>query len=320
MSRRTLLGGSAAAVAAAYVASFSSRPIGRYLDGVAARLVDAMPAPDAVGNALLFTVERDSDLVLLDFSFIGFELDTTTDPVALVAQSSDALAMVQFPPQAIGEGVYPYPPKPAEFDPPPVLSVLAGPSQLVFGFGEGFTIALSTMTVDDLLDWTGWTLLVPPVAEWTNFTSKSPALPTFPEATVVECPYGLFLSPVVNSTVSEPTLGVSTSYETTFAGTVQPPATDGVTECWTATLNYSEVTTVIGDPVSRRSSGVSPRLFTGGSTPLEPLVSAVWSRELELWYGSGKSGSTWPQWTTAELENEIYCATPLGDVTVPEGE
>jgi hypothetical protein len=313
MSRRTLLGSSAAAAAAAYVASFSSSPVARYLDGVDVRLVDEAPSPHSTGtgNGIFFHVERDSDLLLLDFGFYGFKLDTSSHPVALVPTTVDNWIIVQFPPQAIGEGVYNekvYPPPKGTLDSPPVQSVLAGPSQLAFSIRKGLTVPLTTMTVEDLLDWSTWTLLVPPVAIMNELVDGKPPLPSFPKGntTLIECPYGLYLSPVVNPGEIRPRIPGTTSWKTSFAGTVQPKVSaDGVTECWPARLTYSEQLTVDGHVVRQ--------------TPLEPEVSAVWCRELELYANTSGTGvSTWVPWTktnskkqvVAVLDNEKYFATP----------
>ena len=314
LSRRTLLGSSAAAAAAAYVATLSSTPVARYLDGVAVRMVDETPSPHSTGqgNGIIIHCERDSDLLLLDFGFYGFKIEKSSTLVSLVPTTVDNWIIVQFPPQAIGEAVYnekSYPPPKNTLNSPPTLSVLSGPSQLAFTIRKGVTIPLPTMTVDDLLDWSTWTLLVPPVAVMDNLVAGKPPLPSFPagNTTTIECPYGLYLSPVVNPGVIRSRTGVvTTSWKTSFAGTIQPAVSaDGVTECWTATLTYDEV----------RTHGA----HVVGVEPLEPQVSAVWCRELELYAAySGSGVSTWVPWTKtnsmghviAVLDNEKYFATP----------
>ena len=96
----------------------------------------------------------------------------------------DNWIIVQFPPQAIGEGVYnerSYPPPKSTLDSPPMLSVLSGPSQLAFYDPQGCRRSrFTTMTVDDLLDWSTWTLLVPPVAVMDKLVDGKPPLPSFP--------------------------------------------------------------------------------------------------------------------------------------------
>ncbi|MGO9196098.1 MAG: hypothetical protein ACLQK4_03085 [Acidimicrobiales bacterium] len=336
ISRRTLLGGSAASAIAAYVGSLSHTPVGRYLDGVATRLVTELPAlpretPQSQGPVYTFALERDSDLLLLDMTFYEFTLDTTSDPVALVANNAENLIYVFFPPQAIGEGAYPYPPKlkGPEFDAPPILSVLSGYSYLVFTVESGQTIPLPTMTVDDLLDWSAWTLLVQDTA---NVGSRS--APSYPSGTVcmIECPYGLYLTPVVNPSVTRNGL-VTTYYETNFVGTVQPTTSDGVTECWSAQLSYSQVTEILGtskaddiegphDISSSRSapraaSASRPEFSTGGTTPLTPLVAAMWCRDITI-YDDINSTTAYPTWN--QINNKKYDATPPGFIQIPTDE
>jgi len=321
MSRRTLLGSSAAAAAAAYVASLKTTPVGRYLEGVAVRMVDEVPRqPHATKvSSVAFQAERDQDLLLLDFNFYGFKLDTSSKPVALVPTIGAPLIFVQFPPQAIGEAVYPEktdPPPAGTLDSPPVLSVISGPSFLVFSFPAHSTIPLKTMTFDDILDWSAWTLLVDDVA----IVNHKPPLPSFPsgDVTLVECPYGLYLSPVVNPTVVHSGV-ITTSYVTSFSGTIQPKTSDGVTECWAASLTFTEVSLLPAH------GGTPPKEST---KRLEPQVSAVWCRELQLYTDfSGTGISTWVNWDSGHL-NPVnskgqptgkYYATPTSS-KIPENE
>ena len=115
---------------------------------------------------ITISVERGSDLVLLDFAFYSCEVQVGSTP-AIVPTASGAAIVVQFPPQAMAEGVYPWSASSValEVDPPPILSDLSGPSRLVFSLPLGESIPLPTMTVADLLDWSGWKLLVPAVAQ-----------------------------------------------------------------------------------------------------------------------------------------------------------
>src|ERR1700739_4475299 len=62
------------------------------------------PVPD-----LVISAERGDDLLLLDFLFYGFEL-AAGNPPAITPASADNVLVVQFPPQAIAEGVYPWGP------------------------------------------------------------------------------------------------------------------------------------------------------------------------------------------------------------------
>jgi hypothetical protein len=206
--------------------------------------IDLGPVPD-----LVISAERDDDLLLLDFSFYDFMVDTTQTPLAIVPTSADNTVVVQFAPQAIGEANYPWQPEAAPnqdvfqlvVDPPPILSDLSGPSRLCFNFaydagGGSQSIPLKTMTVADLLDWSGWALVVPPVAQVGALASDSgfpvPAEPTDLE-TAIEFPYALFLAP----TVYTGGLEISGSFSTGFSGRTAPltsPA--GVTDLWSTAL------------------------------------------------------------------------------------
>ncbi|HEV8064570.1 MAG TPA: hypothetical protein VGP46_07050 [Acidimicrobiales bacterium] len=310
MTRRAMLGTSAAAAAAAYVSRLANTPFGRQLNGIATAFVDAEELaarrPRQGNNVVFLTAERQSDLLLLDFEFGNFTLDTTSDPPALVPVSADNLIVVTFPPQAIGEGVYPLPP--GKFDPPPVLSVLADSSWLSFSIPATATIPLPTMTVEDVLDWSKWTLLVPTVANMGEKVDGKIPLPSLPEENgcLIECPWGLYLSPVVNPSV-EATGDGTISYVTNFTGTHQPASLDGVTECWAATLTYTEVFTpkpAAADITEAPDTVPHSPVYT----PLEPLVSAVWSRDLQI-YCDETGHSEWVPWSTLKT-NSNWWATP----------
>ena len=90
---------------------------------------------------LRFSADRDTDLLLADFSFYGFTVDKTSTPTSLVATATQTSnnwigVVVQLPPQAIGEADYDWPHtnSPLPFDPTPVLSQVSGPSRLALPF------------------------------------------------------------------------------------------------------------------------------------------------------------------------------------------
>lgn len=179
--------------------------------------------PPGSGN-LFIEVERDVDLMLLGFEFVGFSLLTGL-PVRLVPDSGDARIIVHLPPQAIGEAVY-FSDSAGnlQVDPAPILSELAKPSRLVFTLPPGDAITLPTMTAADLLDWSSWRLEVPPVAqvgtiERTTLFVPPPQPPDF-NVTEIECPYALSLSPTDRATFN-------------FR---KEPLTATATECWGAIL------------------------------------------------------------------------------------
>jgi hypothetical protein len=243
ITRRTFLSGSTAAGVLAVVARLD--PLTRHALARGARLVasETVLRPEAIGARPVITlaVDRDTDLFQADFTFYGFSVDKTSKPPALVATAtadSDLWVgvVVQLPPQAIAEADYVTPVDPSSdsdlpFDPTPVLSVVAGPSRLAFTFAHGDRIPLPTMTASDLLDWSDWTLNVQPTAvAGTDATTIREPLPI---ETAVECPYALYLAPVVPP---PPVKGRLPAFYTAFDARQDAFTHRGVTECWTATL------------------------------------------------------------------------------------
>jgi hypothetical protein len=204
----------------------------------------------------VISVERDTDLVLLDFAFYGFSIVSEPRP-AIVANAADSVLLVQFPPQAVGEAVYSWNQDDLPIDPAPVLSAVAGPSRLCFSFAEGSTIDLPSMTVDDLLDWSDWTLVVPGVAEVLEHGTGSPT----PEApapleTAIEFPYGMFLAPTVFIDVDT----IEAGFTTQFVGRSDPlVSAAGVVDLWSTTLTGALINPVLD------------------TAPYVPQVSAVWA-------------------------------------------
>jgi hypothetical protein len=198
-----------------------------------------------------FSVARDADLALLDIAFYGFET-TTVDGVLAIQPfiNPGNLVTVQFPPQAIGEAAYNWVGGTWAVDPPPVLSAMAGPSVLCFTLRAGESVTFPTMTDQDLLDWSTWTLLVPASAQ--GSTPGAPTNPVFspPTATYVEYPFALFLAPTVVE-------GVITTFVTRDAPPLVSPA--GVGDLFSASLAQA----------------------TTGGTTLVPEVAAVWAVDAE---------------------------------------
>jgi hypothetical protein len=264
VSRRTFLGGVAGATALLYV-----RPnrLSRIAFPEGLPTVDGVPTLDTslidteVSEApdIVITAERDTDLVLLDFAFYGFTIEPGTPPT-IVSTNPDNVVVVQFPPQAIAEGVYtwnfttPYsltsPGLPV--DPPPILSDVSGPSQLCFNLSPSQTIPLPTMTVADLVDWSTWSLLVPANAQVPVVESNPPSQPGVFE-TAIEFPYALYLAPTVD-------VSGSGAFTTGFLSRSSPlvsPA--GVIDLWSTSL--------VGTSSTSDDDGL----------PFVPQVSAVWT-------------------------------------------
>jgi hypothetical protein len=220
------------------------------------------PSPD-----LVISAERGADLVLLDFLFYGFEL-APGNPPAITPTSTDNVLVVQFPPQAIAEGVYTWQSNDLPVDPPPILSDVSGPSRLCFSLAPGQAIPLPTMTVADLLDWSGWNLLVPAVAQVhgpnlvLDRPGPPPPAPTPPTEleTAIEFPYALFLAPTVYAS-GDPEFGFSTGFTSRATPLVSPA---GVVDLWSASLTGS----------ANQNPLEAPRSYV-------PAVSAVWARDYD---------------------------------------
>jgi hypothetical protein len=223
---------------------------------------------------LTFSADRDTDLLLADFSFYGFTVDKTSHPKALVAtaiQTPDNWigVVVKLPPQAIGEADYDWPSTSSSpsFDPTPVLSQVSGQSWLAFTFTTNARIPLPTMTVADLLDWSDWELNVPPTA--VTGTGASPTEPSTLQ-TAIECPLALFLAPVVDGQTTLPgSFGIPTnvhsSFATQFENRTEPFTSSGkVTECWATSLTGTR--TVVTQ-------------FSTVTSPIVPSVAAVWASD-----------------------------------------
>jgi hypothetical protein len=268
-SRRSFLGGAAGLGIAIGALRLRAPALAARLEAEHERLLRnphlAAEVPDLSPDFTL-AVERDTDLLLLDFAFYGFTVDTHSHPRKLVANPKLNYIVIQFPPQAIGEATYYYPPTNSAIplDPAPVLSALSGPSRLSFSLlgtkKVPFpTIPLPTMTAADLLDWSGWTLNVAPGAE--AFEDPAAVSATAPTAlqTWVECPYALILSPVVDARPNK-----VAAFETTFTNRPVPLTAGNVTDCWGARLTGSESGTAVKP---------NPNYL--------PSVAAVWSTDYD---------------------------------------
>lgn len=230
----------------------------------------------APGWDFMISAERDADLVLLDFYFYGFEVAAGTPPVITPTTVTtdpyfgNPMVVVQFAPQAMGEGEYPWQALPPSedfvlvVDPPPIVADASGPSWLVFSVDE--SIPLNTMSVADLLDWSNWELVVPPVAVEGLLVNDATPGPLQQMQTAIEFPYAVYLAPVVHVGELD-----GFSFSTEFAPIRTEPLVgpSGCTDLWSTSL-----------------TGTSRQIFIeGGSppagpvTPWVPPVSAVWMRD-----------------------------------------
>jgi hypothetical protein len=212
--------------------------------------------------SMKFSVDRESDLLQLDFTFYGFTLVSKSGKLSLKATAKQTNfnwigVVVQFPPQAIAEADYQEasaPPPP--FDPTPVLSQMAGPSRLAFTFHNGDSIPLPTQSFADLLNWSGWTLSVAPSA-LSGSGQKTPVQPASYQS-AIECPLDLIMSPV---SYVNPTSSRLKTYSEFISSPSPKTSPRQVTECWTTKLTRVET---------------GARFL--GPAPL-PQVSAVWSND-----------------------------------------
>ena len=221
-------------------------------------------APRGATPDLTISVERDTDLLLLDFFFFGFYVDTSQKQPVIRPKKPNATLVVRFPPQAVGEAAYKdatnddiaHNPTGLHVDPPPVLSAVSGTSQLAFTFSLGTGIRLSTGTAADLLDWSSWKLAVPPVAQVARTSSFPRPVPSAPGPldTSIEFPYALFLAPVVGAGLTD---------STTFTNRARPLASpSGVVDLFTSKLT----TTHAGAPGRAEVSAIWSRDKSAGSS------------------------------------------------------
>jgi hypothetical protein len=206
----------------------------------------AADAPD-----ISLTVERDVDLLALEFQFFGFTLQSGQPP-AIVPTTNNNTIVVTFPPQTIGEAVYPYSGSgPFAVDPPPILSDLGAPSRLAFTLNPQQRIPLPTMTAADLLSWDSWFLKVAPAAESDNVSRRedpNPIRAINPDETQIECPYALYLSPTDLAGFHH-RLQPLTIDDTGFGG--------AVTDCWTTALTAADQRIVAAYARDYPGSGVA---------------------------------------------------------------
>jgi hypothetical protein len=223
-----------------------------------------------------FSVERDLDLVSLDITFTNFTYSKNAAGVVSLVPGSGAVIAVQFPPQAIGEAAYPWSPTSTNpnwpVDPPPVLSVMSGPSRLCFTTTTPVTFS-NPMSVNDLLDWSNWTLLVPATAEVPSPTpAPTPADPTVTsDQTYIEYPYGLYLSPTVY--VRPLTLGGTLS-QTPDPRIATPPSLRGFSTIFSPTGGVKNQQTQVCDCWSVVLSQTNAE-----GAALVPSVAGVWARD-----------------------------------------
>ncbi|MGO9560866.1 MAG: hypothetical protein ACLPYW_17480 [Acidimicrobiales bacterium] len=289
LSRRGFLGGTAAVGSIGVAAYLAHGPLAAAARGTerpglqrpqVAVLSDLDTPPIDQSYDFLIQVERDSDMLLLDFYFYNFDTRTgATGVTNIVPTSADNYIIVRMPPQAICEGVYwqddgdlhGHNPDPTELkvDPSPILSAVSGPSQLSFTLDESDSIPLLNEDVTDLLNWFGWSLNVPAVAQ----APQTPGaygvydLPVPPGSfdTFIEFPYCLYLSP------SLWTGGIYTEGAfTTYFQNRDVPLSDSIA-VGSETIQVNEIfaTTLVQYPV------------LDNGLPWQKGLSAVWAADMD---------------------------------------
>ena len=221
LSRRRFLTGGAAVSLVAVLGNLAGSS-GHLLSALGSQQPGAVvPTPTPVQR---FSVERPDDLLQLDITFTGFTATVIGNELRDLTPGTGSFITVQFPPQAIAEAAYSYDSDPWPVDPPPVLSVMSGPSRLVFVTAA--PVAFShPMTVADLLDWSEWTLLVPDLRAGASLADR----------TCIEYPYALYLSPECVSTSAARRGSARVQPYATFAGRTRPLVSPAqVSDCWTA--------------------------------------------------------------------------------------
>lgn len=165
------------------------------------------------------TVLRPSDMLVLDFQFVGVELHSGIAPKIHPAKTPEGASpwfKVIFPPQHVQEEAFyttndPSPENGHQFDPvAPVATMISpdtnpdsprwaasGESTLAFDLGADFEPI--PFHLDALLDWSKWTARVAEVAKSTQSLTHHAALPSsandLASLTHLEIPYKVFLSP-----------------------------------------------------------------------------------------------------------------------------
>jgi len=164
---------------------------------------------------------RPSDLLCLDFELVNLEVAPDGSRLVRADPTAGALIIVHFPPQSIAEPTFTGMP-PA----PPIATVMAGPSRLVFTVDDD-SIPLTTTS---LLDWARWTPVLAPTA-LPRGTPASPAgpAPTPPtgEQTAIEVPWRLIVSPDAGGRWHTDTAAASSPYTQLWSAVLHPAGSAG---------------------------------------------------------------------------------------------
>ena len=180
-------------------------------DGLGLDLGEIVRSVDPTKSPFKARLLRTEDLLSFDLEFVNLSLVSAKRSrnifqiifgskrarrfyLAKKDNNADALLIAHFPPQHIaeesffeatehGDKVYP----------PPVRSILAGPTRLVFQVPK--TVEQIAYDVPALLDWAKYSLRVPPVAMPRDESTDAVIGEPSPSETSIELPYRLILSP-----------------------------------------------------------------------------------------------------------------------------
>ena len=193
---------------------------------LADEVIVGSPPPPPREISLTFSLLRPDDLLNLEVEAIGLQLDASDaqrPTLAPVDRTRPALLVVRFPPQTIVEEAFyeaggenheqktgaadvkrkndPAGHLASPTPPGQMVSRYGGVSRLVFRVPPGVAVPF---TVEGLLDWSGFELVVAPVADVA--TGASPPVdalgirPPAPTETTLQLPYRLHLSPSSDAT------------------------------------------------------------------------------------------------------------------------
>jgi hypothetical protein len=156
-------------------------------------------------NGFTASLLRADDLLALTFEFINLQLDAGAGHaprLVRIQSAAPAFVIVHFPPQHVAEQTFSETTSGVNTVPPPVGSVLAGPSRLVFEVAGSVTAI--PFTTDALLNWAPFAPFLAPNADPTILPFEPGPGLADPDVlaagqsapfTAIELPYRLILSP-----------------------------------------------------------------------------------------------------------------------------
>ena len=262
-----------------------------------AQLAEEIPALEGINPSVIeaATIFRAKDMVRLGFLFANLKIDVSTSPPQLIQNSpkSEPILVAIFPPQHVGEEAIAAGASPPDstWVPPPLEASLSGYSWLAFTVPK--TALPIPYTVEGLLDWSGLTPSLLPVAIPTK-GSKPTAVSA--SRTAIEAPWQLYLSP-------DPKGGWNHS--------TTPVTHNGITELWQTRLGVGKVEPPVAKPLIR--AVWTPNLPYGEDAPFLMSLSGLWRAEIVQLTTEGRSlpgiAKTTPP---TPIPADLFMLTPLG--------